>query len=186
MSILPSKARYVSPKKQLLLSLFLYLAMILVFVMIGMLSNNIFYGNIFIALGAIPFGVSLFWVYSVLKTRSWIKQSGTVISSKVVSENIPLQIDFMSVRRYTPVIDYKYYVGEKMFFSSTFSPLHNDFRFDMEQDAKAVINNFSVGEDIDICVNPKELSKSIVVKVVVMKRVYKLQATWLLQHCCLE
>jgi len=127
-------------------------------------SDNVFYGNIFIGLGIFPLLTSLNSTYNIIKCRSWAKQSGTVISSKAVSETIPLQIDFMSVKRYRPVINYKYYIDSKMLTSTKLSPIDNDFRFDLEQDTKKMLKLFSVGENIDVWVNPKKTSQSIIVQ----------------------
>lgn len=148
----------------IIISIGLYLGMIFLMFWTNIFSDNVFYGSIFIGLGIFPLSLSLSWAYTIMKCRSWVKYSGTVISSKVISEIIPLQIDFMSVKKYTPAISYKYYIDSKMFTSTNLSPIDNDFRFSLEQDVKKIIKYFSKGGDIDVWVNPKKKSQSIIIQ----------------------
>ena len=149
---------------QVIISIVLYLAIVFIMVLLNIFSDNVFYGNILIGMGLFPLITGLGWTYMIIRCRSWVKQSGTVTGMKVVIETIPLQIDFMSVKRYTPVISYKYYTDSKILTSTKLSPIDNDFRFDLEHDAKKMLKLFSIGDDIDVWVNPKKTSQSIIVQ----------------------
>ncbi len=129
-----------------------------------MFSDNIFYGSLFIGLGITLLLISLRWIYNIMQYRSWTRCSGVVIDSKVIDDIIPFQMDFMSIKKYIPAIQYQYVIDSKMHTSTQLSPIDNDFRFNMEQDAKKIIERFSKGENIDVWVNPKNNSQSIIVQ----------------------
>ena len=155
---------HISPQKQLLLSLILYLSMIVLMVLMGMFPVTVLYGSIFIGLGFIPFAVSLYWTYNIIEKRLWIKYSGIVTSSEIFNEVNTLETSGYPVERYIPVIGYKYYMRTKMFTSKKLSALDNDFRFDTETEAKAIQQRFLIGKNIGVWVHPKDPSKSIIIQ----------------------
>lgn len=73
-------------------------------------------------------------------------------------------MDTMGLNKYTPDIQYKYYVDSKMYISNDLSPIYNDFRFFLEQDAQKMLRDFPVHKDIEVWTHPKKPSQSIIIQ----------------------
>jgi len=132
------------------------------FVMLLSIQNEKYYSFIFIILAL---GISFSSMIDYLKifnTFKWIKIKAIPLNIKIESY-IELGRSDVNPPVYYPYIRYIYIYNNNEYISDKYSIIEDDYRYIFKDNVREMIKNISLNTEIEIFVNPKIPSQSVII-----------------------
>ncbi len=158
----PTK-QWVFSKKDKLFTAFWLFALPAGFITLGIFpEHKVVHGVLVAFLGLFAMLPSLFSLLLYIRVQQWEKIKGTVVKSSIGSRVVVGTFNTLGITSHYPDIEYEYMFDNQKFRSSNFSIIDLDYHYIFQKQARQIQKDFSVGNEVDIWVNPKSPHRSII------------------------